>query len=66
MTQSHLSHACIGDQICGRDAAMCYYIPTDHVSLPSENILIGAQMVLKVPNTRSQKSSSTNKRSKLA
>ena len=55
----------IGDQVCGKDVAMCYYIPTDHDSMPSENILIGVQRVLQVPNTRNQQSDSTRKRSKL-
>ena len=36
-----LSAIYIRDKVGGKEVAVCFYVPTSHDSMPSDNILIG-------------------------
>ena len=58
----------IEEKVCGKEVAMCFYVPTSHDRMPSDNILIGTDNATNVPYTRGQRSSihdGANKRPKL-
>ena len=60
----------ISGKVSGKDVAMCFYVPTSHDSMPSDNILIGTNKATNVPYTRNQRlitqgAGSSNKRPRL-